>query len=227
MWRRTHPDREDTILYATPYASLPFWRSPVLFLPFSMKLFSLLVFATSLTLTNRLHAQEQKASTRNRAEVETKWSGVLFAISRLERIQDNRLLVVVRVIATSKAAPSGTFLGTRPVIPPGTSQDDLATGLYNAKPFSLVSAVMTHEQTQQKYPVLPPVAPPGRKYFPSELANGLLPGQAETLTIQFAAPPAPPPIEGGKPAKQTVSFLLPSAKGPIINVPIPAPTVEP
>jgi hypothetical protein len=191
-----------------------------------MKLFSLLLIATSLTLTNGLHAQEKKASAPSLAEVETRWPGVLFAISRLERIQDNRLLVVVRVIATSKAARSGTFLGTRPPIPPGASKDDIATGLYNARPLSLVSAVMTDDQTQQKYTVLPPVAPPGKKYFPSELANGLLPGQAETLTIQFAAPPAPPPIGGGKPAKQTVSFLLPSAKGPIANVPVPAPSSD-
>ena len=77
--------------------------------------------------------------------------------------------------------------------------------------FSLASAVMTDDQTQQKYAVLPPVAPPGKAYFPGELANGLLPRQGETLTIQFAAPPAPPPVEGGKPAKQTVSFLLPRA----------------
>jgi hypothetical protein len=57
------------------------------------------------------------------------------------------------------------------------------------------AAVMTDDQTQQKYAVLPPVAPPGKAYFPGELANGLLPGQKETLTIQFAAPPAPPPFE--------------------------------
>ncbi len=191
-----------------------------------MKLFSLLAVATSLALANGLHAQEQKARTTHKAEVETKWPGVLFAISRLERIQDNRLLVFVRVVATSKSAPSGTYLGTRPAIPPSASKDDIATGLYNGRPFSLASAVMTDDQTQQKYAVLPPVAPPGKAYFPGELANGLLPGQGETLTIQFAAPPAPPPVEGGKPAKQTVSFLLPSAKGPIANVPVPAPSSD-
>ena len=191
-----------------------------------MNPFSLLAVATSLALANGLHAQEQKASTTKKAEVETKWPGVLFAISRLERIQDNRLLVFVRVVATSKSAPSGTFLGTRPAIPPSASKDDIATGLYNGRPFSLASAVMTDDQTQQKYAVLPPVAPPGKAYFPGELANGLLPGQGQTLTIQFAAPPAPPPVEGGKPAKQTVSFLLPSAKGPIANVPVPAPSSD-
>jgi hypothetical protein len=50
-----------------------------------------------------------KASTRNRAQVETKWSGVIFAISRLERIQDNRLLVVVRVSPHRRLPAQGHF----------------------------------------------------------------------------------------------------------------------
>jgi hypothetical protein len=191
-----------------------------------MKLFSLLVFGTGLILISGLHAQEYKASTKNRAEVETKWPGVIFTIPRLERIQGNRLLVVVRVIATSKAAASGTFLGTRPVIPPGTTKEELETNRYDGKPFSLASAVMTDEQTMQKYFVLPPVAPPGQRYFPGELSNSLRPGQAETLTMQFAAPPAPLSVEGEESAKQTVSFLLPSAKGPIANISVPAPSPD-
>ena len=187
-----------------------------------MKLFSLLAVVTSLTLAISLRAEEQSA----KLEVETNWPGVLFSIYRLERIQDNRLLVWVRVTATSKSPPSGTLLGARPPIPSGATKADIATGLYNAQPFSLASAVMTDDQTQQTYPVLPPVAPPGKKYFPGELANGLLPGQGETLTIQFAAPAAPAPVEGGRPAKQTVTFLLPGAKGPIANVQVPAPSPE-
>jgi hypothetical protein len=99
----------------------------------------------------------------------------------------------------------------------------LATGRYNPRPFSLASSVMTDEQTQKKYSVLPPMVPPGKAYFPGELANGLRPGQAETLTIQFVAPP--PPDEGSS-SKQTVSFSLPGAKGPIANVPVPQPVVE-
>ena len=186
-----------------------------------MKLFSLLLIVAGLMLTEGLHAQEQKASRTNKAEVETKWPGILFAISRLERIQDDRLLVFVRVVATSESSRSGTSLGAPP-ISPSAGQADVATNFRNAKPFSLASAVMTDDQTQRKYPVLPPVAPPGKAYFPGELANNLFPGQGETLTIQFAAPPWEPPPQGGKSAKQTVTFLLPGAKGPIMNVPVPS-----
>jgi hypothetical protein len=188
-----------------------------------MKLLFLLLTAASLTLAEGVRAQERNVGTKDLGEVETKWPGILFAISGLERIQDNRLLVFVRVTATSKAARSGTFFGTGQMAPAGATPAEIATGIYDRKPFSLASAVMTDDQTQQKYAVLPPVAPPGKKYFPGELANGLVPGQGETLTIQFAAPPSLPAPEG---RKQTVSFLLPSAKGPIANVPVPAPSTD-
>ena len=155
--------------------------------------------------------------------VETKWPGVNFSIYDVQRIQDDRLLVWVRVSATSKAPREGILLGTRPEIPASATKDEIATGRYNAKPFSLASSVMTDDQTLQKYPVLPPVAPPGKAYFPGELGNGLVPGQSEMLTIQFASPPAPPPVEGREPARQTVTFLLTGAKGPILRVPIPPP----
>ena len=190
------------------------------FFGFDMKLISLFAVMTSFTLAGVLSARAQKTDSPYLAEVETKWPGIIFSIPRLERIQDNRLLVIVHVIATSKAAASGTFLGTRPVIPHGTAREELESSRYDGKPFSLASAVMTDEQTLKQYFVLPPVAPPGQRYFPGELANGLRRGQAETLTVQFAAPPAQL-VKGLKPAKQSVSILLPGAKGAMANVPVP------
>jgi hypothetical protein len=187
----------------------------------SMK--SIFLVAITPFFIGSLFAQQPRARAPSIPTVETKWPGVNFAIYRVERIQDNRLLVWVRVIATSSAPPRGTILGERPPIPPSATKDDLATGRYNPRPFSLASSVMTDEQTQKKYSVLPPMVPPGKAYFPGELANGLRPGQAETLTIQFAAPPPP---EEGNSSKQTVSFSLPGAKGPIANVPVPQPVVE-
>ena len=78
---------------------------------------------------------------------------------------------------------------------------------------------MTDDETGKKYFVLPPIAPPGMTYLPGTIARSLLPGQAEILTIQFATPPSPP---GNEPRKQTASFLLPNAKGPIAKVLIPS-----
>jgi hypothetical protein len=189
-----------------------------------MKSHSLIIVATTLCLVTSLVAEERGGRATNSSEVETKWPGILLAISRIERIQDNRLLVFVRVIATTRSSPAGTFLGMGRPVPAGANLTDVPEE--DLKPFSLVSTVMIDEQTQQRYEVLPPVAPPGKKYLPAGFSNVLLPGEARTVSIQFASPPAPPVIEGREPHKQTVSFLLTGAKGPIARVPLPPPVQD-
>ena len=149
-------------------------------------------------------------------EVETTWPGVRFQIFRIERIP-NRLVVAVRILATEKAPPTGTFLGTKTPLPSTATREDVSMGLYDPKPFSLTSAVMIDEQSGQRYPVLPSIAPPGKIYLPSIILASLMPGEAELLTIQFAAPP----FGEGELQKRTASFLLPNAKAPITRVPIP------
>jgi hypothetical protein len=187
-----------------------------------MKPLSLIVVTTTLCLVTSLLAQERNSRAKNLGEVETKWPGVVLAISRIERIQDNRLLVLVRVTATPKSAPGGTFLGMGRLIPAGAITTEVSPE--DLKPFSLASTVMIDEQTQQRYEVLDPVASPGKKYLPGGIANVLLPGEARTLSIQFASPPVSSTIDGREPHKQTVSFLLTGAKGPIVRVPLPPPS---
>jgi hypothetical protein len=186
-----------------------------------MKLRFSVLLATALCLVTTLGAQERSHRAENLGEVETKWPGILLSISRIERIQDNRLLVFVRVTATTKSSPAGTFLGMGRPVPPGANLADVPAE--DLKPFSLASAVMIDEQTQRRYEALPPVAAAGKKYLPAGLSNVLLPGEARTVSVQFASPPAPAVIEGREPHKQTVSFLLTGAKGPIARVPIPPP----
>jgi hypothetical protein len=187
-----------------------------------MKLRLSVVFAVALCLLTSLRAQERSRRGENLGEVETKWPGILLSISRIERIQEDRLLVFVRVIATTKSSPSGTFLGMGRPVPAGANLTEVPEE--DLKPFSLTSAVMIDEQTQRKYEALPPMAPSEKKYLPAGLSNVLLPGEARTLSIQFASPPAPPVVEGREPHKQTVSFLLTGAKGPIARVPLPPPS---
>jgi hypothetical protein len=93
-----------------------------------------------------------------------------------------------------KSAPGGTFFGMGRLIPARASTTEVSPE--DLKPFSLASTVMIDEQTQQRYEVLDPIASPGKKYLPSGLANVLLPGEARTLSIQFASPPMPPLIQG-------------------------------
>jgi hypothetical protein len=185
-----------------------------------MKPLSLVRLGVFLASLSSLFAEESPIDGDRTPSVETKWPGINFSIYRVDRIQEDRLLVWVRVLASSRAPRTGTLLGTKPEIPASATEQEISAGLYNPRPFSLASSIMIDNQTQQKYPVLSPIAPPGVRYFPSELVNGLLPGQAYTLTIQFAAPPTPP-TNGDRSPKQTVSFLLPGTRGPISNVPVP------
>jgi hypothetical protein len=189
-----------------------------------MKFVSLFSFIASLWLTETVAAQERSSGAKNLGEVESKRPGILLAISRIERIEDNRLLVFVRVTATTTSPSAGTLPGmTRPI--PAEAKPNEAPQ-ENLKTFSLASTVMIDEQTQHRYEALPPVAPPGKKYLPAGFSNVLLPGEGRTVSIQFASPPAPPVIEGREPHKQTVSFLLTGAKGPIARVPLPPPVQD-
>jgi hypothetical protein len=186
-----------------------------------MKSFVLFVTTTTLWLANPLLAQERSGRADNLGEVEGKWPGIILAISRIERIQENRLLVFVRVMATAKSPSSGTYLSMGRPMPAGADLTDVPAE--DLKPFSLTSAVMIDEQTQRRYEVLPPLASAGKTYLPAGFSNVLLPGEARTVSIQFASPPAPPSNPGKEPPRQTVSFLLTGAKGPIARVPLPPP----
>ena len=178
--------------------------------------FALFVFALSMF---EAQAQSSKADGAF-PEVETTWPGVRFQLFRIERIPFDRLVVAVRIFATDKAPRSGTFLGTRTPIPANAKSEDIDIGLYDPKPFSLAGAVMIDDQSGQKYPVLPSIAPVGKRFLPNATLASLMPGQAEMLTIQFAIPPLP---SGDELQKQTASFLFPEAKGAIAKVQIPPP----
>ena len=157
-------------------------------------------------------------------EGETNWPGIHFQIAYLKRLPQNHLLVGVRLFATDKAPPNGTLIGIPVPIPANANPRDIAAGYYRPSPFTMDSSVMTDELTQQTYPVVPSIAPPGHKYRPAVLLGSLAPGQSDMITLQFKIPPPPPPPEPGQPpAKQTLSFLFTNAKGPITGVPLPPP----
>ena len=173
---------------------------------------------TSVALAGVVHAQPASLGA-----VDAAWQGVRLIIPKIERIEQDRLVVVVLIQATPAVPPSGVLVGIETPVPPGATKVDIDAGKYAPKPFSLASSVMIDDQTSQKFAVLPPVAPPGKEYFPGSYLGRLQPGQVDIMTIQFAAPPPPPSREGMPLPKQTVSFLLAGAKGAIAKVPIPPP----
>jgi hypothetical protein len=165
----------------------------------------------------------QQASKKSKFEIETKWPGVVFSLARVERIIDDRLLMVIRIVATNQAPVTGTVIGTKPLVPPGATVEEVHSGRYDSRPFSLAASVMIDDLTSQRFSALPAVAPPGKEYAPAEILAYLTPGRVEVATLQFKAPRW---AAGVSPGKQTVSLLLTNAKGPISGIPIPPPDAQ-
>lgn len=154
-------------------------------------------------------------------EVESTWPGILMQIPEIKRIPGNRLLFAVCLTATAKA-PATTLIGTLGAYPPNATEAERLMPLIPT-PYSLEGSIMTEERTQQKYEMLAP-DPKGPNYRPSVILGSLSPGQCLYLTVQFPVPPPPPPDNNGYVPKQTVSILLPMAKGPIIHIVVPPET---
>ena len=153
-------------------------------------------------------------------QAETDWTGIDYQLVRLERIEPNRLLALIRIFGTSKTPPEGVLLGTYVPIPPGTKPEDMMKFAAMSRGVSLFPTVMTDDLSQTQYPALRPLQRWG--YLAPVILQRLFSGRSELCHLQFAVPPPPPPPPPGQPPPvQTLSFLIPHAKGPIAHVPIP------
>jgi hypothetical protein len=184
-----------------------------------------LIICFSIALLFPLGAIAQQSAKKSKLEVETNWPGIQFRLNRIERILDERLLVVVQIVATAKAPAVGTLIGIKPSLPVDGTGEDRQSAMLELRPFSLASSVMIDDLTAQRFPALPPIFPPGREYAPSEILAHFSPGRAEVLTLQFKVPPAALRA-GSASGKYTVSLLLTNAKGPISGIPIPPPAAQ-
>jgi hypothetical protein len=164
----------------------------------------------------------QQPGKKSKFEVETIWPGIHFKFVRIERILDERLLVVVRIVATPQAPAAGTLIGVKPAAPAGATPEELRSGRYEPLPFSLESSVMIDDLTLKRFPALAPIFPPGQTYAPAAILTYLSPGRAEVLTLQFKVPPSALMAGAGTPEKQTVSLLLTNTKAPMTGIPIPS-----
>ena len=159
--------------------------------------------------------------------VNTTWGpGIQMRLVGLHRILDNRLLAVFRVEATREAPASGVLIGGTTTQPAGLPKKTRFVSDITA--FHVSNAVMVDDLSQAKYPQLPPVAPPGRVFNPPACAGVIIPGRSLQFTLQFAVPPPPPPPKPGQPPPiETLSFIVPTATGPISKAPIPPPLPAP
>ena len=180
-----------------------------------------LVICLCVVLLCPVTALGQQSAKKPNFDVETDWPGIHFRLDRVERILDDRLLVVVRIVATAKAPAAGTLIGIKPTLPAEGTHDNRQPPTYELRPFSLASSVMVDDLTTQKFSALPPIFPLGREYAPSEILANFLPGRAEVLTLQFKVPPAALRPDSGS-EKHTISLLLTNAKAPMMRVPVPS-----
>ena len=180
-----------------------------------------LAICLGIIFLSPLCAIAQQPAKKSKFEVETAWSGIQFQLVKIERILDERLLVVVRIVATAQAPATGTLIGVKTPVLPGATLEDLRSG-YEPRPFSLASSVMIDDLTSQRFPALAPIFPPGKEYAPAEILAYLSPGRAEVLTLQFKVPPAALRADGPASEKQTVSLLLTNAKAPITGISLPS-----
>jgi hypothetical protein len=90
----------------------------------------------------------------------------------------------------------------------GATPEELHSGRYEPRPFSLASSVMIDDLTSQRFPALAPIFPSGKEYAPAEILTYLSPGRSEVLTLQFKVPSSALIADAGTSKKQTVSLLL-------------------
>lgn len=173
----------------------------------------LLLVSASFFLFPLVHGQE----TVSLGKTSANWPGIEWEITRIERVEQDRLLMVVRVHAGEKAA-NLTLLGFPQTTPsPGTAAD---TDIPD--PLSLRSAVLVDDATQRKYPAFGEL-PRKPFYGPNEMLTTIRPGEWIQMSVLFPSPPTSVAGPDGKVPVQKVSVFLPHAKAPITNLILPPP----
>ncbi|MGB8352260.1 MAG: hypothetical protein WCD79_00070 [Chthoniobacteraceae bacterium] len=144
-------------------------------------------------------------------KTDTQWTGVQMEVSEVKRISKDRVVVLVRIEATSKA-PETTLIGLASSPAKGGKESS------PSQPFSLAAGTLTDEQTKKTYPVAEP-DPQAIAYAPTQIMTQLSKGQAVVLSVEFQLPV--PAEKDGEDPKQTVTLKLPNAKSDIEHVIIP------
>lgn len=180
------------------------------------------VIVVLLALALSLSSKGQDKSNSSANDVATAWPGVHYQVTQLQTIPGDRVLVVLRIYATSGVPQSGTFIGVEVPIPPGTPPAMIASGIFRPKAFSFDSATLKDDLTQQTLTALAP-DPSGPRYLPAKLLVVLHANESQMMTLQFPMPPSPPPdSSGANNLPHTVSLYLPKATGPIKGLVLPS-----
>lgn len=155
-------------------------------------------------------------------EVESNWPGVVMKVAEIKRIPEDRMVIVVRLVATQDA-PRDTLIGYQEKIPESATPEQVAFGLYTPSAFSLKASTVTDEQTGKTFEVAKP-KDDDIALAPTSIMSRLNRGRSLLLAVYFQIPPPLPLGADGKPPKHTFSLQLPNAKGLITKIPVPPAT---
>ena len=181
-----------------------------------------LLLSLSLALSvSGLWAQQSNPAPALLGTVDTTWPGIQFQVLKVQRTPGNRLLFFIVVYAKLEAPPAGTFIGLKVAAAKQVLSKNGPLGHFDPfqiMPFSIENSTITDEATKQTYSAvkLPPLG------IPASTLCTLHPDESTLMTVQFPSPPPIGPTTSVDP-KQTVSILLPSARGPITKIVIPPP----
>lgn len=170
--------------------------------PLPMKSFMRLLYPIAcLSLAVAQPSQARAASESALASVSTEWKGVHFEIAQIQRLDENHILVAVRIRGDATAT-NPTLISGRMLI--------LEDGSEEITPFTLIGATLSDPETGQTYPAVEGV--PAEPYWgePS-IVTSLRANTWIQLAVRFKAPP--PRINAdGRRAEQKISFQFPKAK---------------
>ena len=173
---------------------------------------ALLALVVFLSAGFTIFAQEQTPL----GKTASKWTGVDFEVMKIERPAANRVVLVVRVHAGSRA-DNPTFIG----FPRKSSPVETAKGIHPVTdPLSLKQAVLVETATQKNYPALAE-APASPFVGPIALITSMRPNEWIQMGVQFPAPPAPLPDETGKVPDQKIVVIFPNSELPTKDFVLP------
>ncbi len=142
----------------------------------------------------------------------TEWPGVHFDLTRIVRIDPTHILVAVIVRGDATTKNPTQIFGLSRATPEHPDDVD---------PFSLTTATLVDQATQQKYKADAHL--PETPYWGGpDIISNIHPNTWFQLAVRFEVPPPLPPASDGKQPVQKVSFYLPKAKTPIKDVVLPS-----
>src|ERR1043165_1661020 len=119
--------------------------TPICSLPFPLALLLCMVVAM-LPANAQAQPAAPKAGNPSLGETETEWQGITLVISDLIRLDNESILVAVRVKAGDDAE-NPTLIGSAPEIPKGAENNPAALQHVTPKPYSLAGAPLMDAAT--------------------------------------------------------------------------------